>query len=414
MTRLLLIGAAGLDWPSVNARIEAGVVPNLAALRARGSAGWLRGWPPFEGPAPWASLVTGRHPEAHGVWRGQEAWAGGARLVSRASWQAAPLWARLAAAGVSTGSVGWPASRPGAAWAGDHVDRDFAVATAPNHNDWALPLHCAPADTREALRDLRVHPSEITGEMLAPLAPGLAAIDQSRDVGLPHLAVAMAQAASIQAAATWLLTERRPDAAFVHHEWLAVVGGTFEGQKDGPFAKVMDGAWRFFDGLVGRLVELAGPDALVVLVSPGWRTNPGVAIAAGPPVAAGSFEGAEAVDLAPSLLAAFGLEDPTLPGRPIPGWTPDGARRSAPEPAAAPAPSADLDLLREAVDAGYPAPPLLTELWWARGSTELALTTLQREPRTALAAADVALARHADFAPALYGQGHGARPAGRP
>jgi len=401
MTRLLLIGAAGLDWPGVNARIEAGEAPNLAALRARGAAGWLRGWPPFEGPAPWTTLVTGRYPEAHGVWRTQEAWAAGARPVSRASWRAAPLWARLAEAGVSTGSVGWPAARPGAAWAGDHVDRDFAVATGRSHDDWALPLDCAPPDAREALRDLRVHPSEITGDMLAPLVPGLSQLDQSRDTALPHLAVAMAQAASIQAAAAWLLTERRPAAVFVHHEWLAVAAGAFERHTQGPFARVVDGAWRFFDGLVGRLAELAGPDALVVVASPGWRQNPGVAIAAGPGVAPDGFQGAEAVDLAPSLLAAFGLEDRTLPGQAIPALAPEGPRRPAPEVAIPPAPPADFDLLREAIAAGHPAPPPLTPDWWAGGFSELAFTTLQRDARTALAAADAALERKPDHAPAL-------------
>jgi hypothetical protein len=401
MTRLLLIGAAGLDWPGFNARLDAGQAPALTALARRGGAAWLRGWPPFDGPAPWVTLLTGRTPEAHGVWRGEEPWAGGLRPVSRASWRTAPVWETLAAAGVSVGSVAWPAARPGAAWTGVHIDRDFATATGPDHAGWALPLDCAPADAREALRPLRVHPSDITAAMLAPLVPTLADLDQSRDAALPLLAVAMAQAASVQAGAAWLLQTARPQAAFVHHEWLGRVSAAFEGRPP-PFEHVMDAAWRFFDGLVGRLSELAGPDTLVMVVSPGWRDRPGVLIAAGPGVTRDSLaEGAEAVDMAPTVLAAFGLEDASLPGTPIAGLAPPGPCAAAPVIAASPAPSPDAELLAEAVASGYAAPPPAPTGWWTQGLAELALTLMLREPRAALAAADAALAQDPGHALAL-------------
>ena len=116
-----------------------------------------------------------------------------------------------------------------------------------------------------------MHPTQITGDMLTPLVPGLPEIDQSRDVHLPRLAVAMARAATVQAAAAWLLTERRPDVLFVHHGWLGEVLAAFEARREGVFAQVVDGAWMFLDGLVARLVELAGEEALVPVASPGWR-----------------------------------------------------------------------------------------------------------------------------------------------
>ena len=397
MTRLLVIGAAGLDWPSVSAR----AAPQLARLQARGTGGWLRSAGSPAGPAPWVSMVTGHPPERHGVWRRDEAYPGGVRPISRASWREAPVWERLADVGVSTASVAWPGARPGAAWRGEHIDRDFAEASGPALADWALPLRCAPADLREDLRGLRVHPSQITGGMLRPLAPTLNDLDQSRDVKLPQLAVAMAQAATVQAAAAWLLTERRPDVLFVHHAWLGEVLTAFEKTPDGPFAAVVDGAWRFLDGLVGRLVELAGQEALVMVVSPGWGGRPGAVLAAGPAVApGGSSSGSDASQVAATAFAAFGLEDRGLPP-PIPGIVPGGPRDAAPRTDMPPPPAVDLGLLREAAREGYPAPPPAPAAWRAEGFAELAFMLLARDPASAIAAADQALACAPDTVSAI-------------
>jgi len=79
--RLLLIGASGLDWAGFDAATRSGRLTELAALRARGVAGWLAGAPVSDGPAAWASIATGLHPEVHGVWREQEEWPGGRRAA---------------------------------------------------------------------------------------------------------------------------------------------------------------------------------------------------------------------------------------------------------------------------------------------------------------------------------------------
>jgi tetratricopeptide (TPR) repeat protein len=399
VTRLLVIGAAGLDWPSLS---ETGP-GRLAALRARGAAGWLRGSGDAAGPAPWVSLVTGRLPEAHGVWRREEAWGGGLRRVSRASWRVPPVWSQLSAAGISTASVAWPAARPGADWSdadwpGEHIDRDFAQATGKAAASWALPPRCAPPGLREALRDLRVHPTQITGAMLAPLVPDLDRLDQSRDAKLPTLAVAMARAATVQAAAAWLLRERRPDALFVHHDWLGEVLSLAGPRHD---AQAIDGAWRFFEGLLRGLVDLAGEQALVLVVSPGWAGQPGAFLAIGPGVApGGQLAGADGVQVAATALAAFGLEGAVLPPA-IAGVVAREGLKAAPSAAAPEAVAPDLDLLRQAVDAGYAPPPPATAAWRAQGLADLALMLLARDPQAALAAAEAALEADGDLVAAL-------------
>ncbi|MBW8814481.1 MAG: alkaline phosphatase family protein [Caulobacterales bacterium] len=393
MTRLLLIAAAGVDWPSLTGRIRAGHAPAMAALAARGAVGLLRSSPPRQGPAAWATVATGRLPEAHRVLRPEEPWAAGLRPLSLASWRYPPVWAALQAAGTATASVAWPGVRPGAALAGLHIDEDIANATGADRSSWALPLHCAPPRARDALRERRVHPRDITAAMLAPLVPDLAQIDQGRDTGLPRLAAAMARAATVQAAAAWALEDGGAEAVFVHHAWLGEVRDAFDLAGRGPFDRVIDGAWRFLDALVGRLCDLAGPQAQVLLVSPGRRSNPGALLAAGPGIAPGSrLPPTDALDIAPSILAAFGLLDPAAPGRaiaalgnPLEGLSPAPAVESPsltpPDPA----------LLQAALAAGYAPPAPVHESWRAEALAELAAAVVERDPRTACGLAAQAL-----------------------
>ena len=215
MTKLLLIAASGMDWGGFDAATRSGALPKLAALRGRGFSGSLTGSPVGESLAAFASLATGVQPETHGIWRHQEVWGGGLRPTGRLSWRANPIWARLEAANVSTGSVGWPAIAPGADWPGVHLDQGFVEPTGKTAEDWALPLRCAPTGAREAIALRRVHPTQITTSMIQGFVPDLVAIDQTKPSQLPALAVAMARAATIQGSAVWLMSERAPQATFV-------------------------------------------------------------------------------------------------------------------------------------------------------------------------------------------------------
>jgi tetratricopeptide (TPR) repeat protein len=391
MTRLLVIAAPGLDLAGFEGGARGGGLPALAALRARGVAGGLWGAPLSLGPAALATLATGVQPEVHGVWRDQEEWPGGLRRTGRASWRASPVWARLEAAGVSTSSVGWPALAPGRDWAGVHIDDRFCDMTGKTAADWALPRGCLPDDLRDALRLRRVHISQVGGESLARFVPGVDAAALARDDALATLAMGLARAATAQAAAVWLLGEARPDAVFVHHPWLGHVRHAFAARPGPMFAEVIPAGWHFLDALIGALAGLAAPEALVLVVSPGWAGAPGVALAAGPGVSPdGDFPGAGLIDIAPTVLARFGLEDAALPGRPL--WRDDGARASAPAAAIPPPIAPDSEVAERLRAQGYPPPPPAGAAWRAQGLAELALMMLDRDPSGAVTAADAALA----------------------
>jgi hypothetical protein len=397
--RLVLIGVEGVDWPSLRAVMRRGLTPNLSALAARGALGSLQNSGPRDGVGPWATMVTGHDALAHGVILETEAWAGGLRPTSRASWQRAPVWATLADAGMMTAGVGWPASSPGASWAGNHVDDSYATATSPDWNDWALPLHCASPDLRAQVRDLRVHPSDIGAAQLLPLVPELGKIDQARDSGLPLLAVGMARTATIQAAALHLLRNSPWQAMFVHHRWMGRVRRTDTSSP--PWDKVLDGAWRFFDGLVGQIAASAGEDSTVLVASPGWEGGTGVLIAAGPGVKpASEIANARLIDIAPTVLGKFGLHDAALPGRVIDGaGIPSGTKAVSPAPIV-PAIDADVELA-QITALGYAPPPGPPLGWRIEGLLVRASLLLRTEPAAAGEAADAALGLVPDLVEAI-------------
>jgi len=68
MSRVLLIGWDGADWRILDPMIEAGLLPNLEALTNRGAKGVLRSTVPNHSWAAWPSFLTGVEPSNHGVY----------------------------------------------------------------------------------------------------------------------------------------------------------------------------------------------------------------------------------------------------------------------------------------------------------------------------------------------------------
>lgn len=356
--RTLLLGISGLDWTGLHDAVAAGWTPHLAALMARGGVGGLdaAGAPP--GTAAWTMLATGQPPSVNGIARDLEYGGGGPRPVGRAAWRAAALWQTLTAAGIATGSVAWPGSGGGALarWPGLHVDTRFALASAKTWDHWLLPLHSVPDAHRDELRALRVHPTDITAAQMQPFVPAIATIDQDFDLGLTTLAVAMAQAATVQAAAIWALAQ--PDWRFlaVHHRFLGSARSVSHGAIP-PYDQVAAGAWRFIDAMIGAIAAAAAPDTTLLIASPGWHDASGVLVAAGPGLPHGRIKTATLTDLAPTILARFGLADATLPGRILSQLAPShGLRAVAPPPIAQPE-ADDHEELARIVALGYAPPP---------------------------------------------------------
>lgn len=65
--KLVVIGLDGAPFPLIERWCREGYLPNLAGLIARGSHGVLRSTMPVHSPTAWASFITGLNPGKHGV-----------------------------------------------------------------------------------------------------------------------------------------------------------------------------------------------------------------------------------------------------------------------------------------------------------------------------------------------------------
>ena len=340
-----------------------GRLPCLAQLRAEGAWGAVRTEGPLILPSIWTTVATGRRAATHNVLSMvmPRPDGGGVAPVGKACWQAPAIWQALEAGGRHTSTIGWPGTWPATAWPGVHVDSRFAVPTGVSFDAWAVPPHAvSPVELRVRLRERRVHPTEITGTMLASFVPRLAEVDQTRDARLTELAVALATTATVHAAATTLIEDAAWDAVFVHYSLLDEIHQRFGCKPDAIWGDVVASAYAFVDTMLGRLMELAGPDTTLWVVSPNgvrgtadtpgigaWRSRSGMIAARGRWIDAGSaLPPARLIDIAPSVLARFGLTletdgyvmRPLAPGR--------SQRRVAIPPSSAPKPDRHVDALR--------------------------------------------------------------------
>ena len=65
--RVLVLGFDGADWRTTETMMDRGELPNMAKLRAMGSAGPLVSTDPAESAAGWAAINTGANPLKNGV-----------------------------------------------------------------------------------------------------------------------------------------------------------------------------------------------------------------------------------------------------------------------------------------------------------------------------------------------------------
>ncbi len=102
--RLAVIGLDGADWRVIEPLIARGELPNLAALRARGSWAVLHSIEPTYSPVVWTSIFSGKRPEKHGITDWYTSQAGNRK--------AAVLWDIVGASGGESVVVNVPGSWP--------------------------------------------------------------------------------------------------------------------------------------------------------------------------------------------------------------------------------------------------------------------------------------------------------------
>jgi predicted AlkP superfamily phosphohydrolase/phosphomutase/tetratricopeptide (TPR) repeat protein len=347
---MLLIGWDSADWKIIHPLLDQGKLPALKRLVEGGISGNLATLEPQLSPMLWTSIATGKMAYHHGVHGFTEVDPVSGRVVpvSAATRCCKTLWEMLGERGLRSHVVGWFATQGERGLKGKMVSnmyghlRGITPEQAPE--DWPGPAAGTywPDDLGRELDALRVSPFEMTGDdILRAFVPRAHEVDQTRDHRLHQLAARLAEAYSIQSAATWLM-ETNPEWDFmavyfraideVSHVFMPYHPPRMEGVPEGDYEMyrgVVEGIYRAHDMMLERLVELAGPETAVMLVSDHgfhsdhlrpkftprvpagitvWHRAQGVIAAAGPDFKRDELiHGARLLDIAPTVLHYFGL-----------------------------------------------------------------------------------------------------------
>ena len=341
--KLLLVGWDAADWQMIHPLLDAGRMPNLKRLVEEGVMGNLLTLQPMLSPILWTSIATGKRAYLHGVHGFVEPTPDGTALrpIASSTRKCKALWNILSQAGKRCHAVGWWASHPAEIINGICVSWQFPVApgsATPTH--WPpQPNSVQPAHLAGSLAELRLHPGEVTGPMLSQFIPLASQLDQ-RDPDVRRLlksfAKPLAECASFHAVTTGVMEEMPWDfcttyyAAIDHvgHEFMAFHPPRMEHVRPDlfeVFQGVMNALYEFHDQMLGRLLELAGPDAHIMIVSDHgflsgarrpagrgdparWHRNFGIFVLAGPGIKKDEIVyGATLLDIAPTVLSLFGL-----------------------------------------------------------------------------------------------------------
>ncbi len=276
--KLLLIAWDAAEWSLLSPLLDRGELPNFARLIAQGTLARLSSLsPPLAGPL-WTTVATGLRPEQHGVLND----ASPARERHGSA-----LWETAAKHGLRSIVIGWPATHPTTPLENSVVVSDaWPRAVAPRDQPWPLPDGAIfPERLREDLGELRVHPGEFARDDLRVFVPDIAEVDERAEPIVLVLAQHLAAATSVHCAATYLLENESWDFAAVHfaapgaitRDFLDLAPPRLPQVPEKIFARyhrVIDETFKLHDQMLARLLELAGPDAAVLLCSAsGWFTG---------------------------------------------------------------------------------------------------------------------------------------------
>ena len=348
--KLLLVGIDSADWKIIQPLIDSGGTPGMARIVEAGTSGNLTTLEPQLSPMLWTSIATGKMAYHHGVAGFTEVNPATGRVVpvSAATRKCRTLWEILGERGLRSHVVSWFATHGERDLDGCMVSNMFGhlpnVKPDSDPADWPPPPVGTywPESLAAALNELRVSPHDLDpDEVIRLFVPQAHKVDQQKDKRLWLLAGRLAEAFSVHEAATHLLaSEPDWDLFAVYYRTVDEISHMFmpyhpprmEGIPEPDYElyrHVVTGMYRLHDLFLQRLVQLAGPEAAVMVVSDHgfhsdhlrprftprvpagitvWHRPQGVFAVAGPGFKQDELVyGARLLDIAPTILHWFGL-----------------------------------------------------------------------------------------------------------
>lgn len=341
--KVLLIGWDAADWKVIHPLMDAGHMPTLEKLVNGGVMGNLATLDPPLSPMLWTSISTGKRPYKHGIhgFTEPDPSGKGVRPAYITSRKVKAVWNIFNQHNMKSHVIGWWPSHPAEPINGTMISNFYQRATKPINEPWPMaPGTVHPEEKAAFFEKLRIHPGELTAAHILPFIPKASEIDQEKDKRLQSLTKILADASTIQAAATYILENEEWDFMGVYfdaidhfcHGFMKFHPPQLPGIPDDKFELYKDvviSAYKFHDMMLERLLQLAGEDVTVMLISdhgfhpdhlrplalpkepaaPALEHSPyGIVVMNGPHIKKDErIYGASILDVTPTLLTLFGL-----------------------------------------------------------------------------------------------------------
>ena len=341
--KVLLVGWDAADWKVIRPLMHAGKMPHVQRLVENGAAGPIATLHPPLSPMLWTSIATGKRPFKHGIHGFSEPTPDGrgVRPVTNLSRTSKAVWNILNQNHLRSVVIGWWPSHPAEPIEGAMISDHFHRAYGSLEEGWPLlPNAVHPPELAETLAGLRMHPDLLTPEMVEPFIPLAREIDQENDQRLAAFLRTLAECMSVQAAAEWLVEHETWDFFAVYFDAIDHFCHGFMkyhpprqswiGERDFElYHNVVSMAYQLHDRMLGALLEKAGHEVTVMLMSdhgfhpdhlrpaaiPDIPAGPaiehrdfGIFAMRGPGIKRGApVHGASVLDVAPTILTLFGL-----------------------------------------------------------------------------------------------------------
>lgn len=342
-SKVLLIGWDAADWKVIHPLMDAGKMPNVQRLVENGAMAQISTLHPPLSPMLWTSIATGKRPFQHGIHGFSEPTPDGRGVqpVTNLSRKSKALWNILNQNDLRSVVIGWWPSHPAEPINGVMVSDQYHRARGPLGKGWPLAANVVhPSELSGTLADLRMHPDLLTPEMVEPFIPLAAEIDQDKDKRLAGFLKTLGECMSVQSAAMWVMQNQPWDFFAVYYEAIDHFCHGFMkyhpprqswiGERDFElYHNVVSMAYQFHDQMLGALLEKAGVDTTVILMSdhgfhpdhlrpasiPDIPAGPaiehrdfGILAMSGPGIKKDELlHGPSVLDIAPTILMLYGL-----------------------------------------------------------------------------------------------------------
>ncbi|MGA3202487.1 MAG: alkaline phosphatase family protein [Bryobacteraceae bacterium] len=341
--KVLLVGWDAADWKVIQPLMDAGKMPHVRRLVENGARGQISTLHPPLSPMLWTSISTGKRPFKHGIHGFSEPTPDGRGVqpVTNLSRKSKALWNILHQNGLRSIVIGWWPSHPAEPIDGVMVSDHYHRAAGPLDQGWPLRANAVhPPELAATLADLRMHPDALVSEMVEPFIPLAKDIDQDQDQRLALFLRTLAECMSVQAAALWLVEHQPWDFFTVYFDAIDHFSHGFMkyhpprqswiGERDFElYHNVISMAYQLHDRMLGSLLEKAGEDATVIVMSdhgfhpdhlrpasiPDIPAGPaiehrdlGIVLIGGPGIKKNELlYGPSVLDIAPTILTLYGL-----------------------------------------------------------------------------------------------------------